>query len=143
MIPDINYWAVLLATLSSMVVGSIWYTPKVFGNYWMKAANVTPSGNSRDAVRPILLTLVVSFVTAWVLAGTTYLSWNFYSGSFFVNALLTGIILWAGFTAARFITHDAFDGRAPGLTVLNVAHEFVTIVIMALIIGVWPPNLVG
>ena len=138
MVPEINYWAVILATLSSMVVGSIWYTPKVFGNYWMKAANVTPSGNSRDAIRPILLTLVVSFVTAWVLAGATYLSWDFYGGSFFVNALLAGIILWAGFTAARFITHDAFDGRPIGLTVLNVAHEFVTIVIMAIIIGVWP-----
>lgn len=143
MIPAINYWAVLLATLSSMVVGSIWYTPKVFGNYWMKAANITPSGNTRDAVRPILVTLLVSFVTAWVLAGATYLSWSFYSGSFFVNALLTGIILWAGFTAARFITHDAFDGRPAGLTALNVAHEFVTIVIMALIIGVWPPDLAG
>ena len=28
MVPEINYWAVLLATASSMVVGSIWYTPK-------------------------------------------------------------------------------------------------------------------
>jgi hypothetical protein len=138
MVPEINYWAVLLAALSSMVVGSIWYTPKVFGNYWMKAANVTPSGNSRDAIRPILLTLIVSFMTAWVLAGASYLSWDFYGDSFFVNALLTGIILWAGFTAARFITHDAFDKRPTGLTVLNVAHEFVTIVIMAIIIGVWP-----
>jgi hypothetical protein len=25
MVPEINYWAVLLATASSMVVGSIWY----------------------------------------------------------------------------------------------------------------------
>jgi hypothetical protein len=138
MVPEINYWAVILATLSSMVVGSIWYTPKVFGDYWMKAANITPSGNASDAIRPILTTLVVSFVTAWVLAGAAYISWDFYGGSFFVNSLLTAIILWAGFTAARFITHDAFDGRPAGLTVLNVAHEFVTLVIMSLIIGVWP-----
>lgn len=138
MIPEINYWAVLLATLSSMVVGSVWYTPKVFGNYWMKQANITPSGSTKDAIRPILLTLIVSFITAWVLAGATYLSWDFYGGSFLLNALLTGVILWAGFTAARFITHDAFDGRPAGLTVLNVAHELVTIVIMALIIGIWP-----
>jgi hypothetical protein len=55
-----------------------------------------------------------------------------------VNTLVTALILWAGFTAARFITHDAFDGRPTGLTVLNVAHELVTIVIMAVIIGVWP-----
>jgi hypothetical protein len=138
MVPDINYWAVILATLSSMVVGSIWYTPKVFGTYWTKAANITHSGDSKDAIRPILVTVVVSFVTAWVLAGAAFISWDFYGGSFLVNSLLTAIILWAGFTAARFITHDAFDGRPAGLTVLNVAHEFVTLVVMALIIGVWP-----
>jgi hypothetical protein len=56
-----------------------------------------------------------------------------------VSAVVTGILLWAGFTAARFITHDAFDKRPAGLTVLNIAHELVTIVIMSVIIGVWPP----
>jgi len=139
--PEINYFAVVAATLSSMIVGSIWYTPKVFGNYWMEKAGVTPSGNARDAVRPILITVVVSFITAWVLAGAIYISFDFYGGSFFVNALVTGIILWAGLTAARFITHDAFDGRPTGLTVLNISHELVTIVIMVIIIGVWPPAL--
>jgi hypothetical protein len=139
--PEINYFAVIAATLSSMIVGSIWYTPKVFGNYWMRKADITPSGNSKDAIRPILITVVVSFITAWVLAGAIYISWAFYDSSWLLNAIVTGIILWAGLTAARFITHDAFDGRPAGLTVLNVAHEFVTIVIMALIIGVWPPAL--
>jgi hypothetical protein len=138
MVPEINYIAVILATLSSMIVGSIWYTPKVFGNYWMRVADVTPSGKASDAVRPIIITVIVSFVTAWVLAGAAYISWDFYGGSFLVNTLVTALILWAGFTAARFITHDAFDGRPTGLTVLNVAHELVTIVIMAVIIGVWP-----
>lgn len=137
MIPEINFWAVVLATLSSMVVGSIWYTPKVFGNYWMKTANVTPSGNSRDAIRPIAITLVVSFVTAWVLAGSVAIAQDFYGGSFLANSLITGAILWAGFTAARFITHDAFDNRPAGLTVLNCAHELVTILVMALIIGLF------
>ena len=138
MIPEINYWAVVLATLSSMIVGSIWYTPKVFGNFWMKASGVTPSGNARDAVGPILVTLVVSFITAWVLAGAAFISQHFYGGSFLANTVVTAIILWAGFTAARFITHDAFDKRPTRLTVLNVAHELVTVVVMALIIGVWP-----
>ncbi len=138
-VPAINYIAVVLATLSSMIVGSIWYTPKVFGNYWMKKSGVTPSGNSKDAIRPIVVTLIVSFITAWVLAGAIWISFEFYGGSFLVNALLTAAILWAGFTAARFITHDQFDGRPRGLTLLNSAHELVTVLVMALIIGVWPP----
>jgi hypothetical protein len=138
-VPAINYIAVILATLSSMVVGAIWYTPKVFGNYWMKKSGVTPSGNSKDAIRPIVVTVIVSFITAWVLAGAAWISFDFYQGSFLVNALITALILWAGFTAARFVTHDQFDNRPAGLTVLNCAHELVTILIMAVIIGVWPP----
>ncbi len=138
MVPDINYWAVILATLSSMVVGSVWYHPRVFGTYWMRAAEVTPSGDAKDAVRPILVTLVVSFVTAWVLAGAVFIAWDFYGGSYFANSVVTAILLWAGFTAARFVTHDAFDRRPTGLTVLNVAHEFVTLLIMAIILGLLP-----
>jgi hypothetical protein len=121
-----------------MIVGSIWYTPKVFGTYWMKQAKVTPSGKASDAVAPILITLVVSFITAWVLAGAAFISWDFYGGSFLVNSVVTALLLWGGFTAARFITHDAFEGRPSGLTILNCAHELVTILLMALIIGLLP-----
>lgn len=52
--------------------------------------------------------------------------------------MLTGVILRAGFTAARMITHDAFGRRPWRLTALNLAHELVTlvtIVVMVLIIG--------
>ncbi len=139
MVPEINYWAVLIATASSMVVGSIWYTPKVFGTRWAKLANVDMDRPGASAVVPIVVTLIVSFITAWVLAGASSIAWHFYGGSYLWSALATGVILWAGFTAARFITHDAFEGRPSSLTVLNIAHELVTIVIMALIIGVWPP----
>jgi hypothetical protein len=136
MVPDINWLAVVVATISTMVVGSIWYTPKVFGNYWMRVAKVNP-GEAKNAVLPILITLLVSFISAWVLAGATFLSFEFYGGSFLANALLTALILWGGFTAARFITHDAFEGRPVGLTVLNCVHELVTFMVMALIIGLF------
>lgn len=139
MIPEINYWAVLLATLSSMVVGSIWYTPKVFGTRWADLAHVDMDRPAATAVIPIMVTVVVSFLTAWVLAGSIFIAWNFYGGGYLLGALVTGATLWAGFTAARFITHDVFEGRPSALTVMNIAHELVTVLVMALIIGVWPP----
>ncbi len=37
----INFIAVLVAALIPMAVGFIWYNPKVFGNAWMKAADMT------------------------------------------------------------------------------------------------------
>jgi hypothetical protein len=141
MVPEINYWAVLLATLSSMVIGSIWYAPKVFGTRWSKLANVDMNRPASSATWAIITTLLVSFMTAWVLAGASAIAWHFYGGSFFIAALVTAILLWAGFTAARFITHDAFEGRSTRLTTLNIAHELVTVVVMAILIGVWPPAL--
>lgn len=138
MVVDVNYWAVVVAALSTMIVGSIWYTPKVFGNYWMRVAKVDDSGD-RGAVGPIVTTLIVSFISAWVLAITTQVAWLALDGNYLLMAITTGLMLWAGFTAARFITHDAFEGRPAGLTLLNIAHELVTVLIMALIIGAWPP----
>ncbi|HET7415751.1 MAG TPA: DUF1761 domain-containing protein [Arthrobacter sp.] len=137
MIPEINVWAVLVATLSTMIVGSVWYTPKVFGNYWMRVAKVDSSGEGKSAVVPIIVTLVVSFVSAWVLAGAAAIAQDFYGGSFLFNSVITALILWAGFTAARFITHDAFEGRPAGLTILNCVHELVTFLVMAIIIGLF------
>ncbi len=137
MVPDVNIWAVLVATLSTMVVGSLWYTPKAFGSWWMQAAKVDRAKAEAAGLRPILVTLVVSFVSAWVLAGATSIAHEFYDGTFLVDALVTGLFLWAGFTAARMITHDAFEGRPGRLTLLNVAHELVTVLVMALIIGLF------
>lgn len=136
-VPEINVLAVIIATLSTMLVGTVWYTPRVFGNYWMRTAKVNPSGEPKDALKPILITLVVSFISAWVLAGSAAIAQEFYGGNFLVNTLVTAVILWAGFTASRFVTHDAFEGRPAGLTVLNSAHELVTFVVMALVIGLF------
>ena len=137
---QINWLAVVLATLSSMVVGTVWYMPKVFGNVWSRLAKVTPSGNAKDAVKPIAITVVLSFITAFVLAHVTYLSNRFFENSFLQDALGTAFWLWLGLTAARMVTHDLFERRPWKLTALNVAHEFVTIMIMGLIIGLLAPH---
>jgi len=133
---QINIWAVLLAMASSMVVGSIWYAQGVFGKTWAKLAKVDMSKKDVSVAKPIIVTIVVSLVTAYVLAHVTYLAHVFYpQHSFLGCALLTALWVWGGFTAARFITHDAFEGRPFKLTFINIAHEFVTLMLMGLIIG--------
>jgi hypothetical protein len=135
---EINYLAVVLAMLSSMLVGSIWYAPPIFGKAWAKLARIDmKKKNGGSVFVPIAVTMVVSLITAYVLAHVTYLSNHFFQHSFMQDALTTAFWLWLGFTAARFITHDAFEGRPAKLTVINCAHEFVTIMLMGLIIGLF------
>lgn len=133
---EVNMWAVVLAMVSSMIVGSFWYARGVFGNTWIKLARVDIKKNTSTA-RPIITTMIVSLITAYVLAHVAFLSHNFFQNSFLQDSLTTAFWLWLGFTAARFITHDAFEGRPAKLTAINLGNEFVTIMLMGLIIGLF------
>ena len=134
MIPEINWLAVALATVSSLIIGSVWYARKVFGNRWMRLAKIDEA-TMGNGVGAIIATIFVSFVTAAVLAGSAAIAQSFYGGNFLTNTIVTAVILWAGFTAARIVTHDAFERRPAALTTLTLSHELVTIVVMAIIIG--------
>lgn len=133
---EVNWFAVVLAALSTMVVGSVWYARGVFGDLWIKLAKLDEKKLAQQGmVRPIVTTLIVSFVSAYVLAHVAYLSNQFFHNSFLWDAMATAFWVWLGFTAARFITHDVFEGRPMRLTILNIAHEFVTFMVMGVIIG--------
>lgn len=134
---QVNYIAIVVAMLSSMVVGSIWYARSVFGNTWIKLARIDMKKNTGPVWKPIVITAIVSLITAYVLAHVAYLSNQFFHHSFLQDAVVTAFWLWLGLVAARFITHDAFEGRPVKLTVLNCANELVTIMVMGLIIGLF------
>ncbi|MFE3866983.1 DUF1761 domain-containing protein [Flavobacterium sp. LS2P90] len=38
---EMNFYALLVAAFSTLVVGFIWYNPKVFGTIWMKESGLT------------------------------------------------------------------------------------------------------
>jgi len=136
----INYWAVLAAAAASMVVGAVWYSPGVLGKTWMRLAKVKPDSKISNTQTTIMYggTFVASVVTAYVLAHVAFLSNQFFDNSFLQDTLSTAFWLWLGFTAARIFVHDTFEGRRKKLTLLTAGHELVTIMVMALIIGLLP-----
>jgi hypothetical protein len=135
---QVNYLVVVLAALSSMVVGSLWYMPSSFGKMWMKLTGVKPD---RSKMSPASMAwmygsvFVASLLTAYILAHVTFLSNQFFHDSFVYDAMMTAFWLWLGFTAVRLYVHDTFENRSWKLTVLNSAHELVTVLVMGLIIG--------
>jgi hypothetical protein len=140
---DVNMWAVLLAAVSSMVVGSLWYMPATFGNTWQKLSKVKMVDRSKMSPGQMAWiygsVFLASLVTAYVLAHVTFLANKYFGNSFMSDALQTAFWLWLGFTAARLYVHDTFEMRRKKLTLLNATHELVTILVMALIIGALKP----
>jgi hypothetical protein len=134
---EINYWAVLVAALASMVVGSIWYSKSVFGRTWAKLAkvNIDRKVSGDEMAWKLIGAFVASLITAYVVAHVGFLSHKFFGNSFVWDAVATSFWLWLGLTATRLYVHDSFESRPLQLTVLNWVHELVTIVVMGLVIG--------
>ena len=63
----LNPIALLAAAISAMVVGFIWYNPKVFGTIWMKEANISEETMKGANMVKIF---VMSFIFAFLLAMT-------------------------------------------------------------------------
>lgn len=65
---NINFLALLLAALSTLVVGFIWYNPKVFGTIWMKEAGLKEEDmKGTNMVKLFGLSIVYAFLISFVL----------------------------------------------------------------------------
>ncbi|WP_293893100.1 DUF1761 domain-containing protein [Flavobacterium sp.] len=65
---NINFLALLFAALSTLVVGFIWYNPKVFGTIWMKETGMTKENMSgANMVKTFGLSIVYAFLISFVL----------------------------------------------------------------------------
>jgi hypothetical protein len=135
----INWLAVLLATASAMVVGFIWYAKPVFGTLWMHLAGVSETKMRKNMLWPMICSVVGSFLVAYVLAHVTYIANAFYQNSFLMDALTTGFWLWLGLALTTLIIHNSFEQKPWRLTWLAVCNRLVTIMVMALVIGLLHP----
>ncbi len=136
---QINYLAVLLAAASSMVVGMVWYAKPVFGTMWMKLIKLDDKKAKEGAMKAITLAFVMSLLTAYVLAHVTYLSFQFFKGSYMIDAITTAFWLWLGISGARVVTHDAFEQRPMKLTALTLGNQLATLVVMGIVLGFFKP----
>lgn len=69
---EINFLAILAAAVSALVVGFVWYNPKIFGNAWMKAAGMTDEQVKGGNMAKIFgLALLFAIMLAFSLQGMT------------------------------------------------------------------------
>ena len=65
-----NFWMFFVAGLIPMIVGSIWYSPKVFGTKWMKINGFTEEYLAKGNMAAILgVSYLLSVLMAFALSG--------------------------------------------------------------------------
>ena len=65
---ETNLLAILVAAISALFVGFIWYHPKVFGTVWMKSAGVSDEQiKSGNMVKIMVMALIFSFLLSFAM----------------------------------------------------------------------------
>lgn len=138
----INWLAVLVAALSSFVVGGVWYSPGLFGKAWMKDNQLTEEDVKKGNKSKVFgWTLIFSLLMAANLgmflapapegctgqcAPQVDMAWGATAG------FLAGI--W---TFCAIAIHSLFEQKPWRVILINGFYSIVSLTLMGAIIGVW------
>jgi hypothetical protein len=130
---DINGWAVIVAALINMVIGSFWYSPRGMGKEWMKLTGHKMGGSGSNVNTMYLWALVGALVQAYILAHFVQ-----YTGSTsFWEGLVTGFWIWLGFVAITSGMNMMFEGRPWRLWKINAGYYLVVLLITGGLLAAW------
>lgn len=124
---SVNWLAVLLAALSSFVIGGLWYS-LLFAKPWQRAAGVTDEQLKSGSLRIFAGSFLIAIVMAASLAA-------FIGTGGAVFALLAGLAAAITWVAAAFGINYLFERRSVRLFLINAGYNVLSFGVMGLIIG--------
>lgn len=135
---EVNYWAVVVSAIASMVIGSIWYGP-LFGKAFIKAMGMDQWSPEKQAemkkgmtltyLWQFVASLVMFYVFAAAMAATDMLS--------VMGGVQAAIWAWLGFVVPIKLG-DALWGGKMSMFWIGIGNMLVTLLAAGAIIGAWP-----
>ena len=135
---EVNWLAVLVAGVMSMMVGFFWYSPLLFAKPWMKMSGMTKEKIAKsNMTKTYGISFVVGLVTAFVLAYGMGLSIDFFHYSGLLTGISSAIWIWLGFVMPVQLTSWLFDGKSFSLFLINTGYQLSSLIVMGVVIGLW------
>jgi len=130
-VAGINVWAVLVAAVSSFVLGGLWYSKPLFGERWSRYAGMAGKQPGHPAK-----VFGIAFVFALIAAA----AFAFLVGPdpAPVAALHSALIVGGGFVATSFGINYQFGGRPFGMWLIDAGYHLLQFVLYALVYAYWP-----
>jgi hypothetical protein len=129
---SINYLAVAIAAVSSLLIGGVWFSPILFARAWQREAGLTDDQVRKGAGKALCggfaLALVIALNLAMFLGKHAGIVWGTGAGA------LAGI----GWATASLATVYLFERRSVMLIVIDGGYLAVSYAVMGAILGVWP-----
>lgn len=128
----LNIWAVLVAALSTFLIGGLWYSPAVFGKAWMRENGFTEESLKGGNMAKIFgLAFFLGLIAAINLAMFLGPENRPEMGA------LWGFAAGFGWVATFVGTHYLFERRSFTLFLINAGYSVVALTVMGVIIAAW------
>jgi hypothetical protein len=130
---QINWLAVLVASLAYFFLGAIWYSA-LFRNAWIKATGIVMNDDARKGIAAIM---IASFITVVITcAGLAFFITRFRMGNWMTGCKV-GLIAGICFSAATICNSYLYEKRPIALSAINSLYNIVGCVIAGIIIAIW------
>ena len=130
---NINLWAVLLAAITKVIIGSFWYSPLILGKSWMHENGFTDEDFKKG--HPIwlmaLLSIFLAFVSALAMATFITPQWNVLSGAG-MGAIIS--IVWISASKANTTIYENYSLKH---YLIHAGYDFCSYTAMGAILGWW------
>lgn len=130
--PQFNIWAVIVAAVSTFLIGGLWYSPAVFGKAWMRENGFTEEGMKNSNMLKIFgLAFFLAFIASINLAMFMGPEDRIEMGAFW------GFLAGFGWVATFVGTHYLFERRSFTLFLINAGYSVVALTVMGVILAAW------
>jgi len=127
----------LAGAASVMVLGAIWFHPKVLGNTWMKGAGLTEEQVNKLDPLAMVGGLVMACVLAW--AASKYASHTEEGMSQFVHGAFHGFMPAITYVAPVLVSKGLFEKKNIAWILIGVVYWVLAIsVLSGIVYALWP-----
>jgi hypothetical protein len=129
----VNLWAVLLAGISYLILGALWYSPLLFGKQWMELNGFTDKDLKTN--KPMWMITLLSFLSAAVASFVISMVLGPNSNAPFgaiIGACIS--IFWISMSK---LTDVLFENKPVKLFLLHAGFDVVAFMVMGAIVAYW------
>lgn len=130
----LNYWAILVSALSVMVIGSLWYSPLLFGKVWMKGMNFKESDLKKGNMG---FSMGGSFITALLMCYILAHYVNFFEAQTVEDAVQVAFWPWLGFKLPVIANTLFWEQKPWSVFWVNATYHLVVLVVPSVILALW------
>lgn len=130
----INFLAIVVASLVSFGIGSLWYSPFLFGKEWMEGRKISPDSTKTTSVlRSYIIQFILTLFTFTFIAFVISISQARTS----TDGAFIGLLGWLGFVLPLSVSGLLWKKETFTLFLIDAVNHLVILTIGGAIIGAW------